>query len=322
MFNRRISFLLVLSICFLLGMATKTEVDEVEAKSTFIGAETTPMMEEYESLIKPEEEPALYRTEIKQITPNSGITTGHVIAYGHYIKPPYRVGIKSDTMLFINGVQIFPVLPSKFEIEKKRREEIKLEEEIREVNLRLGPYFKRRESLFKKMRRVYIVIEPKMGRDEAVDSVLKIATTDTLFSVLNTTFVGKDDCTVNVEYFFPGDEHPTEYLLQLHGGDPSSGYSPRPARDINTVKEHVINMKEGTERVLSDQLVIFYTYRDRGFRLEHYLWETLEILKSDTLNMQEKIGRLSRIISENASKELLYNYTPSEWPTKKEDNRK
>jgi len=317
--------LIVLSFCFLLGMVTKAEVEnlEKEAKPVSTAIEGGKAFEIEETpLIKPEEEPALYRTEIKQITPNSGITTGHVIAYGHYIKPPYRLEIKSDTMLFINGVQIFPHIRSKFEIEKKRREEIKLEERYREFYTIAEPYMRRQDALFKKMRRVYIVIEPKIGRDKAVDSVLKIAEADTLFVVLDTTIVGKDDCTIGVEYTLPGLDNPAAYLLELHGGDPSSGYSPRPARDINTMREYVINMKEGTERVLSDQLVIFYTYRDRGFRLEYYLWETLEILKSDTLDMKEKIEKLNKTLNKNASKELFYNFDPSEWPIKQEDNKK
>jgi len=169
------------------------------------------------------------------------------------------------------------------------------------------------------MRRMYGVIEPKLGRYKAIDSILKIAEADTLFVVLDTTLIGQDDCTINVEYSFPGYDNPAEFLLQLHGGDSSSGYRPRPARDINTVKEYVINMKEGTEGVLSDQLVIFYTYEDRSFRSEHYLWETLKILKSDTLDMEEKISELSEITNNEAAKEFLYNFDPSEWPEKKED---
>jgi len=104
-----------------------------------------------EPLIKPEEEPALYKTEISQVTPQSGITTGHVIAYGHYIKPPYKVEIKKDTMLFINGVQIFPVLPSKFEIEKKRRQEMKIENKYSEARVTSKPYRERLRSLFKQI---------------------------------------------------------------------------------------------------------------------------------------------------------------------------
>jgi hypothetical protein len=276
-----------------------------------------------EPLIKPEEEPALYKTEISQVTPQSGITTGHVIAYGHYIKPPYKVEIKKDTMLFINGVQIFPVLPSKFEIEKKRRQEMKIENKYSEARVTSKPYRERLRSLFKQMDRVYTSLESKIGRDEALDSVFKLVEAETLIVKMDTTYVGEDDCALKVDHFLPGyDKSPgdtSSVVLILYGGNPSSGHTPRPARDINAMKEHVINMKETTEKVLRDQLVIFYSSESRSFRGKHYLWETLEILQSDTLNIEKKIEELSKITNKNTSKELLYNYTPSEWPEKQGD---
>jgi ribosomal 50S subunit-recycling heat shock protein len=69
-----------------------------------------------------EEEAELYRIDIEQVTPDSGITTGHVIAYGHYIKPPYKIEV-NDTFVYVNNVQVFPVLIT--EGEKRRREEEK-----------------------------------------------------------------------------------------------------------------------------------------------------------------------------------------------------
>ncbi|MCK4234456.1 hypothetical protein KAX75_08510 [candidate division WOR-3 bacterium] len=69
-----------------------------------------------------EEEAKLYKMDIHQITPDSGITTGHIIAYGHYIKPPYKIEVK-DTIVYVNGVQIHPTLLSPGE--KKKREEEK-----------------------------------------------------------------------------------------------------------------------------------------------------------------------------------------------------
>lgn len=60
-----------------------------------------------------EEEAALYKMPIKQITPKDGIETGHVIAYGHYIKPPYKVEVKivdGDTGVYINNVKVEPPL--------------------------------------------------------------------------------------------------------------------------------------------------------------------------------------------------------------------
>lgn len=322
-------FLLVLSICFFLGMATKEEMENVKEKaepeSTFIGDKTTPMMKEFDSFIKPEEVPDLYKIDLNPVTPNEGITTGHVIAYGHYIKPPYKVEIKNDTMLFISGVQIFPVLPSKLEIEKERREKIWLDEKFGKARMIAEPYLRKQDSLFEEMRRVYKVIEPKEGRDKAIDSVFKLAEADTLVVKVDTTLIGRDDCTFLVDYFMPGYNHISGLILRLYGGDTSSGYKPRPAptrQDMNAIKKRqAINIKNQAEKALRNQSVIYYTHSDSGRRREYRLWQILSILKSDTLDAEEKIEKLIGITNANAGKELFYNFDPSEWPTKREDNK-
>ncbi len=272
-----------------------------------------------EPLIKPEEEPDLYKTEISQVTPQSGISTGHVIAYGHYIKPPYKFEIMEDALLFLNGVRIYPALPSKFEIERKKREKIMIEEMYRETNRLAKPYFDKQDSLFEKIRRVYKAVEQEMGRDKAIDSVFKIAEEDTLAFILDTTLFGRDDCYIDIEYAVAGYDSPVDIILKLHGSDSTSGFRPRKVRDINMMKEYVNNMKMLTERVLRNHTVIIYTCEDSGFHSEYDLWKILKILKSNILDMNEKISKLSEITNENAAKELVYNFNPSEWPEKKVD---
>lgn len=57
-----------------------------------------------------ENEMERYRVDIEQVTPDTGIETGFVIAYGYYIIPPYRV--YADTgVVYVNRVQIEPWLP-------------------------------------------------------------------------------------------------------------------------------------------------------------------------------------------------------------------
>jgi hypothetical protein len=50
-----------------------------------------------------------YRIDISPVTPDSGINTGYVIAYGHYISPPYQVTVR-DCSTYVNGVRIEPLL--------------------------------------------------------------------------------------------------------------------------------------------------------------------------------------------------------------------
>jgi len=77
--------------------------------------------------LSPKEEVKLYRIEIHQKTPAEGIETGHVIAYGHYVKPPYKIEVK-DTIVYVNGVQIFPPLVTEGEKERRVKEEIATKE--------------------------------------------------------------------------------------------------------------------------------------------------------------------------------------------------
>jgi hypothetical protein len=57
-----------------------------------------------------EVEAGLYRLDINPVTPDSGIKTGFVIAYGHMLARPYRFETKGDSVLLVNRVQVYPEL--------------------------------------------------------------------------------------------------------------------------------------------------------------------------------------------------------------------
>ena len=312
---------------FLLGMATKAEVEDVkeEAKKEVVKSETNPEKGTYELLIKPSEEPSLYKTSLNIETPNEGIASGHVIAYGHYIKPPYKVEIKEDTILFINGVQLFPHLASKFEIEKKRREEISLEE-YQKNHIKEELLVKRIHSLFDKIGETYKVIEPKNGRNKAIDSIFKLAQAETLVVKTDTTTIGKDDCTFYVDYFIPGYGDTTGFMLLLHGGDPSSGYTSksREIRDSDDGEKYVNYWKKRIEEELREGDVIFrssFMGNKSGVNSwkGYFFWRILDILENEGLTIEEKIGEIKSEVPlpfAESIKELIYNFDPSEWPTK------
>jgi hypothetical protein len=50
-----------------------------------------------------------HKIDIAPITPKDGIKTGIVIAYGHVIKPPYKIYYEGDNLM-INNVQVRPSL--------------------------------------------------------------------------------------------------------------------------------------------------------------------------------------------------------------------
>ncbi len=69
-----------------------------DAKSQFIPPAPDYV---YENWIEPDDEEC-YRVEINPITPETGITGGLLIIYGHLIKPPYKLEIRQDEG-FINS---------------------------------------------------------------------------------------------------------------------------------------------------------------------------------------------------------------------------
>jgi hypothetical protein len=64
--------------------------------------------------------PGLYRMPISPVRPESGITTGLVVAYGHILQPPYRVEARGDAV-FVNGVQVISGLQPPALVEQRRR---------------------------------------------------------------------------------------------------------------------------------------------------------------------------------------------------------
>jgi len=323
--------LIVLMIgCFLLGMATKAEVEGVkeEAEKELVKSEANPEMGAHETLIKLSEEPALYKAKISQVTPQSGIITGGIIAYGHYIKPPYKIEIRNDTMLFVNGIQILPQLPSELEIEEKRRGKIRREEKYSKADSIAKPYQKRLHSLFDEMDNIYKLLEPKVGRVKAADSIYKLVEAETLIVEIDTNFVGEDDCSFSIVYFMPGySERPDDLIggiLLLEGGNSLSGYtsSSGAGQNLKKKRDYVKYRKDFIEERLKENYVILCSSFNKAMNLlmPYYFWMVLDVLKNNDLTPEDKIGKLGEITPlavEKSRKEIIYNFDPSEWPERK-----
>ena len=99
-------------------------------------------------------EPDRRKRRRRQMTMN----VNHVIAYGHYIKPPYKVKIRDDTLLFINRVQAYPILPSKVNDYRMR----KLAEKYREADKVARPYRMWLRTLIDHAIKIYREIEYKI----------------------------------------------------------------------------------------------------------------------------------------------------------------
>jgi len=316
MSNCRISFLLVLSFCFLLGMATKAEVENLEKEAKPVSTAIKggkAFVDEEIPLIKPEEEPALYRTEIKQITPNSGIATGHVIAYGHYIKPPYKLEVREDTLLFLNGLRIYPCL---INLKVRAEEERKIDEKYKVADMEAISVFERQEILFDKIRTVYYEITPIEGREKAIDSILDLIKQDSIVNVVDTNRWEQNGFTLDVEYYLPGYCEPPDppcFLSIEFRVDSSRKLSPYFKK---RVKERAIDEKVRLGKDLKENKTIICTSFNQAINTykESDFWEILEILKSKEFSLNKKLEKLFSIAAVVNGKELIYNFEPTEWP--------
>jgi len=314
--------LIVLSVCFLLGMATKAEVEGVkkEAEKEVVKSETNPDMWTYETLIKPSEELALYKTSLNVQTPIEGIETGHVIAYGHYIKPPYKFEIREDTLLYLNGIRIYPCLVnSKVSNEENKR----IDEKYQKAHSKAEPVLKKHEILFGQMISIYKKITPLEGRETAIDSILSLISKDTTIEVVDTNRWDPNGFTLDIEYYLPGYCEPPEppcFLSIEFRIESSQELSPYFKRGI---KERAKNEKTRVESALKASGVVICSSFNQSINIycESDFWEISGILNSKEFSLNEKLKKLFSVAAVVNGKELIYNFDPSEWPANTNSKR-
>jgi len=289
--------------------------EEVENK--VVESETSPESEINEPLIKPEEEPSLYRTEISQVTPQSGITTGHVIAYGHYIKPPYKFEIREDTLLYLNGIRIHPRLTSKIMREEKR----KLDEKYEEASKIAEPHSDRLQALYDEARELYKEIAPKKGREAAVELICKLLEKDSLIVDITGGPQGKENYLLDVKHYLPGYNMPpdppaTELVeLIMH---PKLTPTISNEERLKNKKYSVIYIKKSSEKSLIKGYVIIVSSTAWVDCFEMDLKKIVRVLRSD-LSFEEKYEKLYHLVGGDV-KEMLYNFDPDTWPEFEKEN--
>lgn len=268
-----------------------------------------------------EEEAALYRMPIKQITPKDGIKTGHVIAYGHYIKPPYKFEIREDTLLFVNNVQIYPSLPSKAGVARQTQ----LREKYRNAENLSKPYMDRFEYLLRIAKNVYKEIALNKNRNTAIDSLYSIFKNDTLLKKILVDITieptGKNDATMGITLRYPG-YYDTPGSIPSQCIVPFYLYPPEPmVPKFKTKKEEIAYTKKSLEQWVDEyerglsngEILVVSSFRGMPHtsRLAQKIPKIVEILRSSQ-TFEEKCLKLKqlRVIDE---KEILYNYNPNEW---------
>jgi len=160
--------------------------------------------------VSPRKEKELYTMKINPVTPPEGIETGHVILYGHYIKRPYKLEIKDDTLLFLNGIQIFPPL----EVKARKYADSVFHERARKKYYWMGPYTKHLNELLKEADIVYKRVYKKQNAKAAKDSVLKFLQQDPWVKEGKIEFSAGDTSdyyVIKKRYVYKG--KPTEWVM-------------------------------------------------------------------------------------------------------------
>ena len=281
-----------------------------------------------------EEEAKLYRMPINQVTPEDGIWTGHVIAYGHYIKPPYKIEVR-DTLVFINNVQVYPALKTPGMIEKER-----IEKEEREARKKaVEEYIKTHQEEYEEMLRIdsmakviYEDVKSTEGREGAVKAVMdyyrRCRGVDSVN--INSLKRGEIDVfyqkgTIQHELLrIKGYRRPRQRTVRFEPyGVCGSGpplYETKEEREaalrkmrLPVTKEERAKFRAGIYEggLKNGRGIAFYTHGTSGFS-NHTLNKILSILSNRKMPVSEKVNVLP--INPWLKRWIIYNYDPNEWP--------
>lgn len=241
--------------------------------------------------------PGYYKININQVTPDSGINTGHVIAYGHYIKPPYKIEVR-DTIIFINDVQIFPMLLSDQQKEK--------------INNELE-----RTNIWKNTAEYKIKVKYDVEADAVYNTILK-ETNDTSRAVKKAIIVlmksglydritfDKHAPKNQIKFWYKGWSVPVYYHFTSH-------MERKVTFKVNITIADVAQQKaKSIENSLNRNRIKIFGYSGQETKSGSDIYKIANILNDTTLTPEQIIGEL-KCIGLFDGYELVDNYDEKEW---------
>lgn len=277
-----------------------------------------------------EVERELYKMQIKQKTPTAGIQTGHVIAYGHYIRRPYVI-LLNDTVVCVNNVQVHPALETEGAKEQRlKNAEIAAAQKQIEAEVKTAvEKDKNLMQLFEQARKSY---EQELAKGKTLKESFHAASFKFLSSpAVDSVFVGRNFMSV---YFTSMETH---YLITRDDFEPWLKKSQAQLDSIRLWEEgelqkalehlYIKAAEEGypaTEYGLKQkgandkaQFLSEWLKKGKGYVVETNGIQTLpeetivfiiRVLRDNHLSKTEKAYLLR-------SKWYMHNYDPAEWPT-------
>lgn len=213
---------------------------------------------------------ARYRINIHQVTPDTGITTRYVIAYGYYIQPPYEVVARAGST-YVNAVRIYPLLEQP---EKPVDTTAVVEQPTGSVERwkRIGKHldfvpFRVKELLF-------------AGLDDGLDTTRAFARAESMIVAMDslvdsTKFVGNGIIVFGPEV----EKNGRRYVEWRYGGLPPVASALMDADSLRACKQHVAeHMAENWRNGLKRGLCWAVTWGYEGSDDSRFVRKLLEFL--------------------------------------------
>lgn len=245
-----------------------------------------------------DEEFKKYKIEIYPKKILKGIEKGHVIAYGHYIKPPYevvieensKVSIENKYRILINGVEVLPGLPP------PQTKKIKLSAEKEKM-------YKGHKETTEKLTTQYKKWKKEHGEEKALEMTIKLAKKQH-----------------NIESARKLDDMPESIWIKWKDYKYEGGIcfweSPKrsPEEIEKNIKDTMDSEKNSYEESLRDGDTLIFTfygfYGDYGNFIDN-----LKKIMDETSGNEERKLKMKNILhlNDDVINTLIYNYTREEY---------
>jgi len=249
-----------------------------------------------------EKEAKLYKIKLQPKTPQKGIETGHVIAYGHYIKPPYKITVEEHPAdldmknnfgeiesysIFINEIQLVPPIVNP---------NLKISRHKSKVN------YKKHRKIYKKIKTEYIKLEAIHGRDKAIKKVIKFAKKQSLIV----------DATETPPYI-PVNRRIGDFFIKIKGYEKYTGISLHSERDDAEKIRHLLidTLKNNKVEMVSFEKSITFVNK-RNYTIN----EIMEVMNSKMVDRSKETALGNVLYLDFYIKSVLHNFDPTEWPVR------
>ncbi|MEK7167185.1 MAG: hypothetical protein AAB732_02140 [Patescibacteria group bacterium] len=232
----------------------------------------------------------IYKIDI-QPNPGTQINKGVVIAYGHYLKPPYDITL-DNSVIFINGIQCNPPLP-KPQLEKKKGT--------------VSPYYIKRHEIRQKIFSNYKEWVSKYGEEKAKELLVDFLKKQDIIDDFK--FNKYDNLWIKWEGQIDSEEILIETALTEKPNKTELG------RNIaESMKKTFSIMKSNLEK--NGVIIVTYSEITLGSseKLKRSVKKIDEIMRKNVdRNTKEKL--LYETLGEKPDlvKSIIHNYNPNEW---------